>query len=302
MRDVALQNIVHLVHLEKRKYKGGGVYKNAAQFLTACSCIAVSLCCAAAHEKGAQQREAQVASVSGSKQHMKHKGHEVSRQQRRRPPLSLPARVGGAAAMLAAAWSLPHRCCHALRVSSTAATAMSGAGCQYRGYVGTAAQRASRTTASLSGGFVPGGAGRRRVNVGAAAAAAFSGSPSFSSSSASSDGRGFVVRNALGRQHRQQQQQRARVGAMRMVSGGGSDESKFFTDPDAPEEVEGVGPPGPLVGGDQVRTTAVNSLFALCACSLVWAWPHQLRAVESQATTTASVAAVTVQHNWRHRL
>lgn len=45
-----------------------------------------------------------------------------------------------------------------------------------------------------------------------------------------------------------------------MVSGGaGSDESVFFTDPDTPEEVDGAGPPGPLVGGDQVRNSGVVS-------------------------------------------
>lgn len=231
---------------------------------------------------------------------MKRKVHEGSRQQRRRPPLSLSARVGGAAAMLAAAWSLPHRCCHALRVSTAA---VSGAGCQYRGYVGAAAQRASRTTASLSGGFVPGGAGRRRMNVGAAAVA---GSPSFSSTrstSTSSDSSAFSARNGLGRQQGQQGR-RTRVGAMRMVSGGGSDEGKFFKDPDAPDEVDGVGPPGPLVGGDQVRpSTAV--LLWLCACSLMRAAGHNRRGAVHSASSPAfwyhthhSTAAVTAQQNW----
>lgn len=147
----------------------------------------------------------------------------------------MTARVGNAAAVLAAAWSLPHKCCQALR-APYASSAISGAGYQYRSYVGTAAQRASRTTASLSGGFVPGGAGRRRV-VAAAESRHFS-----------SNG-GLVGNNS----RLVVQQRRAAAGAVRMASGGGSDESQFFTDPDAPSELDGVGPPGPLVGGDQVR-------------------------------------------------
>lgn len=31
-----------------------------------------------------------------------------------------------------------------------------------------------------------------------------------------------------------------------------SDDGQFFADPDAPAVVDGVGPPGPLVDGDQV--------------------------------------------------
>lgn len=96
--------------------------------------------------------------------------------------------------------------------------------------------------------------------MGVAADVTGAGWPSFSSSSSSSSiDSGFIVRNRLGQQrHRQQQRRRGAAahvsGAMRMVSGGDSDEGKFFTDPDAPEVVDGVGPPGPLAGGDQVRT------------------------------------------------
>lgn len=170
-------------------------------------------------------------------QHMKlQKG---LRQQRRRR--SMPARVLSGTAVLAAAWSLPQRCCHALRASLSSMAVSGGAGYQYRSYVGTArsyvgtsAQRASRTTtASLAGGFVPGGAGRRK----AAAAAAVAGSTSR---------RGFGTGATPAGPA-------AGSGTTRMVSGGDSDESAFFTDPDAPEEVDGAGPPGPLVGGDQVR-------------------------------------------------
>lgn len=149
--------------------------------------------------------------------------------------------------MLAAAWSLPQRCCHALRASvSSSVTAVSGGGAgesyQYRSYVGTAAQRASRTTAALAGGFVPGGAGRRKI----AAAAAVAGR---TGTGGSGSGSGTTT-------------------TTRMVSGGGSgsDESVFFTDPDAPAEVDGAGPPGPLVGGDQVRGATV--LLLLCASCL----------------------------------
>lgn len=160
----------------------------------------------------------------------------------------MPTRVGNAAAVLAAAWSLPHRCCQALlRASSSAVvSAAGGGGYSYRGYVGTASQRASKTTASLAGSFVPGGAGRRKVTTAAAAAAGRIGS---SGCSGSGSGSSFVGGGPRGS---------AAAGgrdgtAMRMVSGGGSDESQFFTDPDAPLDVEGIGPPGPLVGGDQVR-------------------------------------------------
>jgi len=158
----------------------------------------------------------------------------------------MPARVGNAAAVLAAAWSLPHRCCQALlRASSSAVvSAAAGGGYSYRGYVGTASQRASKTTASLAGSFVPGGAGRRKVTTAAAAAAGRIGSSGRSGSGSSFVGGGPRGSAAAG----------GRDGtAMRMVSGGGSDESQFFTDPDAPLDVEGIGPPGPLVGGDQVR-------------------------------------------------
>ncbi|CAN0459724.1 unnamed protein product, partial [Ectocarpus sp. 8 AP-2014] len=168
--------------------------------------------------------------------------HKVSRQQRRRRWMT--ARVGNAAAVLAAAWSLPHRCCQALRAPCSS-SAISGAGYQYRSYVGTAAQRASRTTASLSGGFVPGGAGRRRV-VAAAESRRFS-----------SNGGGFVGDSS--RLVAQQQRRASAAGAVRMASGGGSDESQFFTDPDAPSEVDGVGPPGPLVGGDQVVNVGLEA-------------------------------------------
>ncbi|CAM9092331.1 unnamed protein product [Pylaiella littoralis] len=200
---------------------------------------------------------------------MKHARHKGSRQQRRRSSLSI--RVGSAAAMLAAAWSLPHRGCHALRVAS-------GPGCQYsRGCLGTAAQGARRTTASLAAGFVPGGGRARRMGVAADVTGA--GWPSFSSSSSSSSiDSGFFVRNRLGQQrHRQQQRRRGAAahvsGAMRMVSGGDSDEGKFFTDPDAPEVVDGVGPPGPLAGGDQVVNVGleaeIKSSFMQYAMSII---------------------------------
>lgn len=38
-------------------------------------------------------------------------------------------------------------------------------------------------------------------------------------------------------------------GSVRMAS---DDEGPFFADPDAPAVVDGLGPPGPLDGGDQV--------------------------------------------------
>ncbi|CBN74882.1 DNA gyrase subunit A [Ectocarpus siliculosus] len=172
---------------------------------------------------------------------MKPARHKVSRQQRRRRWMT--ARVGNAAAVLAAAWSLPHRCCQALRAPCSS-SAISGAGYQYRSYVGTAAQRASRTTARLSGGFVPGGAGRRKV-VAAAESRRFI-----------SNGGGFVGDSS---RLVAQQRRAPAAGAVRMASGGGSDESQFFTDPDAPSEVDGVGPPGPLVGGDQVVNVGLEA-------------------------------------------
>lgn len=172
---------------------------------------------------------------------MKHQKGLRQQRRRRRRTRSMPARVLSGTAVLAAAWSLPQRCCHALRASVSSMAVSGGAGYHYRSYVGTAAQRASRTTASLAGGFVPGGAGRRKV------AAAVSGSIS----SGFGGGGQRATRGA------------APPGGIssttaRMVSGGGSDESVFFTDPDAPVEVDGVGPPGPLVGGDQVRAAACS--------------------------------------------
>lgn len=209
---------------------------------------------------------------TASKQlHMKHqKGLRQERPRRRQR--SMPARVLSGTAVLAAAWSVPQRCCHALRASVSSLAAVSGgAGYQYRSYVGIAAQRASRTTATLAGGFVPGGAGRRKV------VAAVAGSTS---------GGGFGGRG-----------QRARRGAAsvgggtatRMVSGGGSDESVFFTDPDAPAEVDGVGPPGPLVGDDQVRAGAAVALsLGSCEASRpVVLCLKQLRA-QSRALVSAS--------------
>eukprot|EP00903_Cladosiphon_okamuranus_P010462 g9898.t1 len=168
----------------------------------------------------------------------------------------MPARVLSGTAVLAAACSVPQRCCHALRVSLSSVAVSGGAGYQYRSYLGTAAQRASRTTATLAGGFVPGGAGRRKV----AAAIASSRAGGFGGGAG----------------------QRGRAGAApgggggttaRMVSGGGSDESVFFTDPDAPVEVDGVGPPGPLVGGDQVVNVGlekeIQSSFMQYAMSII---------------------------------
>lgn len=183
---------------------------------------------------------------------MKHqKGLRQQRRRQRQRRRSMPARVLSGTAVLAAAWSVPQRCCHALRASVSSVAVSGGAGYQYRSYLGTAAQRASRTTATLAGGFVPGGAGRRKM----AAAVASSRAGGFG------DGAG----------------QRAVGGAApgggggggtttRMVSGGGSDESVFFTDPDAPVGVDGVGPPGPLVGGDQVRAESCCCVWCLFLC------------------------------------
>lgn len=185
------------------------------------------------------QSQAKQQSNPSDEQHMKPTCHKGSRQQRRRRSML------NAAAVLAAAWTVPHRCCQALRVSCSAAAPGSRAGYQYRGYVGTAAQRASKTTARVAGDFVPGGAGRRKMA--ASAVAAGGRSPSFGGSG----GGGFVSSNGHGQRQRSRGATATGGGGVRMVSGGGSDEGQFFSDPDAPLELDGVGPPGPL-GDDQV--------------------------------------------------
>lgn len=159
----------------------------------------------------------------------------------------MPARVLSGTTVLAAAWSLPQRCCYALQasVSSLAAASRGAAGFQCRSYVGTASQRARSTTAALAGGFVPGGAGRRKV-----AAAVVAGSTSY-------DRSGFGAGGGQRRPGGGGGIGSSGSSTARMVSGGGSDESVFFTDPDAPVELDGAGPPGPLAGGDQVRAMVV---------------------------------------------
>lgn len=123
----------------------------------------------------------------------------------------------GAAAVLAAAWSVPHRCCQAVRVACSTAP-------------GGVRQRRASTT-RLAAGFVSSAVSGR--SVGAAAR--------ISSSSSSIASRKWAGHWQGGR---------AVAGTVRMVS----DDAPFFTDPDAPEMLNGLEQPGPLAGGgDQVR-------------------------------------------------
>lgn len=148
---------------------------------------------------------------------------------------SMPAMVGSAATILAVACSMPQRCCQAFRVSH------SGGSTSYHQLRGMAATSRGSRTARIARQLVPGVVGRRD----AASASADIRSASYGSSS--------FVRNSLTAAIAAQTGRRSRAlaapgGTVRMVS----DESQFFTDPDAPEAVEGEGPPGPLEGGDQV--------------------------------------------------
>lgn len=124
----------------------------------------------------------------------------------------------GAAAVLAAAWSVPHRCCQALRVACSTAPTTGGR------------QRRAATT-RLTAGFVS-SVGRGGL-VGAGARVS------------SSSSRIIASRKWVGHW----QSERAAAGSIRMVS----DNAPFFTDADAPEVFDGLGPPGPLVDGDKVR-------------------------------------------------
>lgn len=166
-------------------------------------------------------------------QHMKParpKGSQLPQYRR-----SMPAMVGSAATILAMACSMPPRCCQAFRVSHSGGSTSY----QLRGMAATS--RGSRT-ARIARPLMPGVVGRRD----ATSAAAEMRSASYGSSS--------FVRNSLTAATGAQAGRRSRAlaapgtGTVRMVS----DESQFFSDPDAPTVVEGEGPPGPLVGGDQV--------------------------------------------------
>lgn len=142
--------------------------------------------------------------------------------------------VGSVATILALAYSVPQRCCQAFRVSR------SGGSISYQLRGMAATSRGSRT-AKIARQLVPEVVGRRD----AASAATEIRSGIYGSSS--------FVRNGLTAATRAQGGRRIRAlaapgGMVRMVS----DESHFFSDPDAPEVAEGEGPPGPLVGGDQV--------------------------------------------------
>lgn len=146
--------------------------------------------------------------------------------------------VGSAAAILAVACTIPQRCCQALRVSHSGGTASY----QLRGMAATS--RGNSRTARVTRQLVPGVIGRRDATTATVAMRSVSyGSSSF-------------VRNSLTAATGAQAGRRSRAlaasgGTVRMVS----DESQFFSDPDAPAVVEGEGPPGPLVGGDQVSLT-----------------------------------------------
>ena len=166
------------------------------------------------------------------RQHMnptRRKGSRLPKSRR-----SMPTMVGSAATILAVACSMPQRCCQAFRASHSGGSTSH----QLRGM---AATRRSSRTARIARQLVPGVVGRQD----AAIASAEIRSASYGSSS--------LVRNSLAASTGAQAGRRSRSlaapgGAVRMVS----DESQFFSDPDAPEVVEGEGPAGPLVGGDQV--------------------------------------------------
>lgn len=146
----------------------------------------------------------------------------------------MPAMVGSAAAILAVACSIPQRCVQGFRVSHSGGTTFH----QRRGIAATS--RGSSRTARVAWQLVPGVVGRRDSTCVMAKirSASFESSSSFVRNSLAGAQAGRRSRTALA----------APSGTVRMVS----DESQFFSDPDAPEVVEGEGPPGPLVGGDQV--------------------------------------------------
>lgn len=170
-----------------------------------------------------------------TQQHMKPARHKGSSIRRERRPMS--TRVGNAAAVLAAAWSVPLRCCQALRLTCSAT------GYQYRGVSMRITTQQGRMAARLAGGFVPRGGGTQRAIGGVAGAR----------SSGLGRGGDFVGGSlaVLSGSGRRRAVAAASGGSVRMVS----DESQFFSDPDAPAVVEGLGPPGPLEGGDQVSPT-----------------------------------------------
>lgn len=144
-------------------------------------------------------------------------GGRIRRGALRRRRVAMSTRFG-AAAVLAAAWSVPHRCCQAVRVACSTAP-------------GGVRQQRRLSTTRLAAGFIS-SAGRGR-SVGAATR--------ITSSSSSITSRKWAGYWQGGR---------AVTGTVRMVS----DDAPFFTDPDAPEVLNGLEQPGPLAaGGDQVR-------------------------------------------------
>lgn len=185
---------------------------------------------------------------SGFFQHMKPAFPKGLRVRRFRRSMST---LGNAAAFLAAAWSaVPHRCCQAVRVTSSSSPAVGYHQFNSRRIAtsasasGLTALQGGRTSPTRSAGvaFVP------RVGLGRKGVATFTGA------------RNRLVRKSLVAAVQQRIGPAYGVGAdrggrVRMVSDD-SDESKFFTDPDAPPVEDGVGPPGPLGGGDHVSYDA----------------------------------------------
>lgn len=163
----------------------------------------------------------------------------------------MSTRFGSAAAVLAAAWAAPHRCCQALRAAWLSKAVATGHHYFARG---TMNQRNRLTTSRLLGGVAV-GVRRRRSTTNAAGATAFSAVATADTASRltrSSSPHSSIYGGSFAR--------RVTVGlwplnrgcygrSLRMMSGG----EQFFSDPETQPEINGVGSVGPLAGSEQVR-------------------------------------------------
>lgn len=174
---------------------------------------------------------------------------------------TMSTRFGSAAAVLAAAWAAPHRCCQALRAAWLSKAAAAGHHYFARGAMN---QRNRMATSRLIGG-VTNGVRRRRFTNNATSATAFSAVAT--TDTAAGLTRSSTIRSSM---YGGSFAQRVTVGlgpsnrgcygrSLRMISG----EGPFFSDPEAQPEINGVGPVGPLAGSEQVRGTPLCAVTPL---------------------------------------
>lgn len=175
---------------------------------------------------------------------------------------TMSTRFSSAAAVLAAAWAAPHRCCQALRAAWLSKAVTTGHHYFARGTIN---QRNRLTTSRLIGGVAIGVQRQRSTNNAAAGATAFSAVATTDTASGlthSSSLRSSIYSGSFAH--------RVTVGlwpsnrgcygrSIRMMSGG----EPFFSDPEAQPEINGVGPVGPLAGSEQVRGTPLCTITPL---------------------------------------